>query len=437
MKVTAVFDIGKTNKKFFLFDEKFQEVHREYASFDLINDEDGHPTENLTVLVDWVKDTFRNIFTDSRFEITSLNFSTYGASFVHIDENGKPLTPLYNYTKQLPKEISDAFYKKYGPESTFSKTTGSDKSGMLNSGMQLYWLKKAKPQVFNQIKYSLHLPQYLSYLFTNIPAAEYTSIGCHTALWDFTKNDYHMWVYEEEIDKKFPPIFNTTKSVTIEYKGKKLRIGTGIHDSSAALYSYVKANSVPFILLSTGTWNVALNPFYSNPIKDSSKNNDTILYMQVDGSAVKSTRIFLGNEYNYQVNLLSSHYGVSENEHKTVKFSDSYVTEMLKNPKRYFCWDSISADNTTVKTQYPFTTFDQAYHQLMVELVLLQVENLKAAIGNAPISNLYIDGGFVDNEVFVKLLQRLLPNLKLHITSSTLGSALGAAFCVADKSLEI
>ncbi|MFB0906842.1 MAG: hypothetical protein QMB03_00930, partial [Spirosomataceae bacterium] len=53
-----------------------------------------------------------------------------------------------------------------------------------------------------------------------------------------------------------------------------------------------------------------------------------------------------------------------------------------------------------------------------------------AAIGNSPVSNLCIDGGFVDNEVFVKLLKHQLPNLKLHVTSSTLGSALGAALCV-------
>ena len=58
---------------------------------------------------------------------------------------------------------------------------------MLNSGLQLYWLKKTKPEVFKKIKYSLHLPQYLSYIFTGIPLSEYTSIGCHTALWDYEK----------------------------------------------------------------------------------------------------------------------------------------------------------------------------------------------------------------------------------------------------------
>ena len=31
MKATLIFDIGKTNKKLFLFDEEFQQIHKEYV----------------------------------------------------------------------------------------------------------------------------------------------------------------------------------------------------------------------------------------------------------------------------------------------------------------------------------------------------------------------------------------------------------------------
>ena len=57
-KVTAVFDIGKTNKKFFLFNEDFKQVHKEYIHFDEIVDEDGFPTENLPALQKWLKEVF-------------------------------------------------------------------------------------------------------------------------------------------------------------------------------------------------------------------------------------------------------------------------------------------------------------------------------------------------------------------------------------------
>ena len=60
-EVTAVFDIGKTNKKFFLFDKDYQEVYREYSRFDEIKDEDGYPTEDLERLQKWLKTRFDRI----------------------------------------------------------------------------------------------------------------------------------------------------------------------------------------------------------------------------------------------------------------------------------------------------------------------------------------------------------------------------------------
>ncbi|NNE76328.1 MAG: carbohydrate kinase, partial [Pricia sp.] len=164
IKVTAVFDIGRTNKKFFLFDSDFQEVYREYIRFDEITDEDGYPTEDLGALEKWAKAVFDRMLDSPEYDIVSLNFSCYGASLVHIDEDGNVLTPLYNYMKSLKDDIYDAFYEKYGPEDELSRITGSLKLGMLNTGMHLFWLKREQPEVFEKIKHSLHLPQYLSYL---------------------------------------------------------------------------------------------------------------------------------------------------------------------------------------------------------------------------------------------------------------------------------
>ncbi|HCO85447.1 MAG TPA: carbohydrate kinase, partial [Arenibacter sp.] len=143
-KVTAVFDIGRTNKKFFLFDSDFQEVYREYSRFDEITDEDGYPTDNLEALEKWAKEVFDRMMDSPEFDIRALNFSCYGASLVHIDKNGKVLTPLYNYMKPLKTEVFDAFYDKYGPENELSRSTGSQKLGMLNTGMHLFWLKYAR-----------------------------------------------------------------------------------------------------------------------------------------------------------------------------------------------------------------------------------------------------------------------------------------------------
>ena len=435
-KVTAVFDIGKTNKKFFLFDKNYKEVYREYTRFDEIKDEDGFPTENLEALQNWLKELFHRILDSDEYNIKAINFSTYGASFVHLDADGNVLTPLYNYLKPIADDVMDSFYEKYGPEPKFSSVTGSPKSGLLNSGMQLYWLKKTQPEVFKKIKYSLHLPQYLSYIFTGIPLSEYTSIGCHTALWDYTKKDYHSWVYQEEIHKILPPIVSTETSINMNYNGKRIKIGIGIHDSSSALIPYIRGSKKPFVLVSTGTWSVSLSPYSSKLLTEKDIQEEAVNYMRINGKSVNSAKLLLGNEYKYQTTQLSEHFKVPYEQHISVKFDKTLFQKVSKNFNYHFKWNHFSDENMPKETVISQPTYEEAYHQLMVELTKLQVKSIQSAMGeNKEIDCLYVDGGFSDNEVFIKLLSHYFRNMKLRSTSSSLGSALGAAIVISDSKL--
>ncbi|WP_142785484.1 FGGY-family carbohydrate kinase [Changchengzhania lutea] len=434
-KVTAVFDIGKTNKKFFLFDEDFKEVHKEYIHFDEITDEDGFPTENLPALQSWLKEVFHRILEAKEYHVKAINFSTYGASFVHIDEYGKPITPLYNYTKPVDQNLVDDFFEKYGPRKEFLKKTGCADLSMLNSGIQLYWLKYTKPEVFKKIKYSLHLPQYLTYIFSGIPLSEYTSIGCHTALWDYGKKDYHEWVYTENINKILPPIVSTETSINMNYNGKRIKIGVGIHDSSAALLPYVKSIKKKFILVSTGTWSIVFNPFTENPIATEADDNSAINYMRINGKPVKATRVFLGNEYKIQVAKLDRHFGVSDDYHRSVKFDFDTYFEIIQDFKHYYKWESITDEDMPEKTQMSYQKYEHAYHQLMTELVLLQIKCIKKALGKNNIERIYIDGGFSNNDIYIKLLSHYFRDKKLSTTDASLGSALGAAISISDNKL--
>ena len=435
-KVTAVFDIGKTNKKFFLFDKDYQEVFREYARFDEIKDEDGFPTENLEALQKWLKDLFHRILEAQEYDVRAINFSTYGASFVHIDEHGNVVTPLYNYLKPVNDELMASFYEKYGPELEFATKTGSPKSGMLNSGLQLYWLKYAQPEVFKKIKYSLHLPQYLSYVFTGIPLSEYTSIGCHTGLWDYTKKDYHSWVYKEEINRILPPIVSTETSINMNYNGKRIKIGVGIHDSSSALLPYIRGSKEPFVLVSTGTWSVSLNPYSESSLTPEEIQMDTINYMRINGKSVKSAKLLLGNEYKHQVTELGKIFEVPYEHHKSVKFNGETFHKLSDNFKHCFFWKDLSDVDMPKETTISFTTYEEAYHQLMIELVKLQVKSIESAKGEpSSIRRLFVDGGFSDNDVFIKLLSYYLRDMELRSASSSLGSALGAAIVISDKKL--
>lgn len=435
-EVIAVFDIGKTNKKFFLFDMDFKEVHRDYTYLEPIEDEDGHLTENLSELQNWIRTTFHNILKSKDYKVKSVNFSSYGASFVHLDDMGEVVTPLYNYTKPISENIIEKFYAQYGPEIMFCRETGTTREGMLNSGIQLYWLKHEKPEVFSKIKYSLHLPQYLSYLFTGIPVSEYTSIGCHTALWNYEKQDYHEWVYKEEIHKILPSIVDTGTSINTNLMGHQIKVGVGIHDSSSALLPYIRSIDKKFLLLSTGTWSIALNPFSKELLTDEDTSSNCINYMRISGEPVKAARLFLGNEYNEKIKELAQHFGVSEDYHKTVSFDADIYQNIKDNFTHKFKWVSLNVASSANQTQMQFSSYEEAYHQLIMELVELQVESIQRAIGKDNIKQLYIDGGFTNNQIFVELLARGFDGMKVKTTDASLGSALGAAIAISNVELD-
>src|ERR1700759_3013095 len=114
--VILIFDIGKTNKKLFLFDEQYKILYEESIRIEETTDEDGFPCEDLSALTQWILEKFRQVTSNADYNLHAVNFAAYGASFVHLDENYKPLTPLYNYLKPYPEKLKQQFYDTYGDE---------------------------------------------------------------------------------------------------------------------------------------------------------------------------------------------------------------------------------------------------------------------------------------------------------------------------------
>ena len=429
--MTAVFDIGKTNKKFFVLDGELQPVYQAYEHFPETTDEDGFPCDDLEAITDWMTTTVTEAIHDRGLPIDRLNFSTYGASFVHLDANGEPVTPLYNYLKPLPVGMEDTFYEEYGDRAKFARETASPTLGMLNSGLQLFWLQHRKPEVFGRIRHSLHLPQYCSYVFTGRITSEYTSIGCHTALWDFDHGRYHNWLHQQELLPLLAPAAPADETVTVKVAGREIAVGPGIHDSSAALHTYLRRFREPFLLLSTGTWAIALNPFNPEPLTEDELAHDCLTFLTVEGTPVKAARLFLGNEYQSQCDRLAAYYGKGTDYHKTVAVDAVELSKVRTRNSRFFRWESLDNTDSPLSTSIAgFATYGAAYHQLMSELVDLQVAQLRRAAGGSGVRRVYVDGGFVDNQLFLYYLRERMPAFTFRPTSAPLGSAQGAALAI-------
>lgn len=431
----AIFDIGKTNKKLFLFDEDYNIVFERSVNFDEITDEDGDACENVEFLHSWLLLSFEEALAQKEFDIKAVNFSAYGASFVYVDELGNTIAPLYNYLKQYPEKLKKQFYNTYGGEEEFSKRTASPVLGALNSGMQVYRLKYEKPLLFDKIKYALHLPQFLSFLFSKSASSEITSIGCHTNLWDFTKNNYHEWVSREGILQKLAPLRNGDEVVAAAFPNATYRVGIGLHDSSAALIPYLVSFREPFILISTGTWCISLNPFNQLPLTKHELNNDCLCYMTYRGNPVKASRLFAGNEHEKETRRIAQHFGLSNGWYKQVNFDASLI-----NGKRFNDIDlnvseliSVPEFSFAKRNLDEFDTAAQAYHELVTDIIKCQFYSTALVLKGTDVRRIFVDGGFSKNPVYMNLLAAIFPQQEIYAASMAQATAVGAALSIHDK----
>lgn len=411
MNHCAVLDIGKTNKKCFVFDEGYRIVLERTTQLPETTDEDGDPCEDINLLNNWVLQTVQEVLSDTRFNIQGFTVATYGASFVHLGANDQMLTPLYNYLKPFPDDLRKQFFDTYGAESKIALETASPVLGNLNSGLQLYWLKHRKPLVFHQIKWSLHLPEYVALLIQsaidpelphNPAGSDITSIGCHTLLWDFRENDYHNWVKLEGIVDKFPAIASSRfldGVLPAPVRPSGVSVGSGVHDSSAALIPYLASFTKPFVLISTGTWCISLNPFNHEPLTAAELAEDCLCYLTYEGKPVKAARYFGGKEHDLKVMELAATFGVADDFYKDISL-------------------------------FGTSAIDIAYLDFMRKLVEKQAASTQLALGNSSVQHIFVDGGFSNNGIYMTLLAQAFPEIEVCAAEMAQATALGAAMAI-------
>jgi sugar (pentulose or hexulose) kinase len=431
-KVIAVFDVGKTNKKVILFNYDLKLISEDEEKIEETVDDDGFPCDDIEHIERWIRESVTRLVSTDNYDLTAINFTTYGATLAYLDEQGKRLTPVYNYLKLIDERIPEQVYKKSGGQDEFCRRTASPALGMLNSGIQALWLKHTKPEIFSRVKHILHFPQYLSYLLTGKIYSEHTSIGCHTALWDFDNMTYHRWTEEEGLMLPDPVGVSTLNDVDIE--GKNVKVGIGIHDSSSSLAPYFELNKGKFLLISTGTWCINMNPFNAEILTAEQLDRDCLCYMSITRQPVKSSRLFLGHLHEVAVSRLSEHFNTPADHYKNIK-PDKNLLEICKikcGDNRFFFENQpYSRELKDRMDFFVFKSFAEGYHQLMAELSELAVEAIDLIIpADNDIENIYITGGFSENQFFTKLISEAYPMKNVFTSKISNATALGAALVI-------
>lgn len=443
LPVIAIVDVGKTNKKIFLFDERYQIVWERTEQFPETVDDDGDPCEDLNRLTTWLHTSIGEVLALPQYEVRALNFSAYGASLVYVGAEGQPVGYLYNYLKAFPDALERQFSADYDPQGDLPVQTASPRLGSLNSGLMLYRIKHDKPALFRQIKYALHLPQYLCQSITNQPLTDLTSIGCHTMLWDFSRQQYHHWVVQEGLDQLMGQPFPADAVVSATVDGHPLRVGGGLHDSSSALIPYLVSFSEPFVLISTGTWCISMNPFNEQPLTAEELQYDCLCFLHFRGKPVKASRLFAGNEHEQQTRRLADHFGVPVDHYKQVGYNAALIEQLRASSDQETGLRRPTPDGLTParmvslhesafhhRSLASFATYELAYHQLMLDLMAQQLISTGLVLHQSPVSRLFVDGGFSRNPIYMTLLASAFPDIEVWGASVAQASALGAALAI-------
>jgi sugar (pentulose or hexulose) kinase len=237
-------------------------------------------------------------------------------------------------------------------------------------------------------------------------------------------------VAAEGVEQKFAPI---TDGTTITAKNNNIPIGTGLHDSSAALIPYFTAFTEPFMLLSTGTWCITLNPFNNNFLTDYELHQDCLCYLSFKGSPVKASRLFAGYEHEQQVKRLANKFITEEGYYKGIKANEKFI----KKYKTLHVAVHQSHETAMIEQSKfakrdlnKFATYEEAYHQLIADIMEQQVRSSNIVKVGTPVKRIFVDGGFSRNPIYMHLLAESFPDTEVYAASVPQASALGAAMAI-------
>ncbi len=447
----AVFDVGKTNKKLLVFDEKLQLQHSTYAGFSEI-EEDGVLFEDMDAIESWFLEQLSEVA--KRFPIRVISVSTHGAAYVAVDKAGNPATPVTSYTTETDEAFNNEFYDVFGDSRELQRTTATPRFGaLLNVARAIYFAKKRFPDGFSRIAHILNYPQYFGYRLTGNAGSEWTMLGCHSYLWDFERWKYSSVVeglgildkLPREIHKPWELLGKVTPSVA-ERTGldQDTVVTMGIHDSNASLLPYLIKTDEDFVLNSTGTWCVLMHPMKEVTWGSGDIGNVVFFNLDAYSHPVKTTIFCGGMEFDVYTELLKKIGGGEiatpfdrELFQRIIREKQLFILpEVLRGSGQFA--GSIARVVQTDKV-YPLSkiqagetvpSFFKDTKTALAVLGLSLMVQTKVAMERAgfePGMSLFIEGGFRKNEAYGSLLSSLFPTSAISHTSMEEATAFGAA----------
>ena len=77
-----------------------------------------------------------------------------------------------------------------------------------------------------------------------------------------------------------------------------------------------------------------------------------------------------------------------------------------------------------------FRNYEEAYHQLMMDIMHCQTEALHLILDEQQVKRIFVDGGFGKNALYMHLLAEAFPRTEVFAASVSQATALGTALAI-------
>src|SRR5918996_1708683 len=416
-QAVAVLDVGKTNVKLLAVAPDGKILSSRSAP-NAVRRGEPYPHCDTEHIWRWMMAALADL--GETFAIAAIVPTGYGSTAALVAGDALVL-PIMDYEAEPPPAIAAA-YAEGAP--WFEESCCPIHPAGLTLARQLFWQSRAFPEDFRRARWILPFPQYWSWGLCGVPASEVTSLGAQTQLWNPRERDYSTLAKREGWDEMLPPLryaFDVLGPLQLEVAEKcrlprETPVLCGIHDSNANYARYLAAGLDDFTLISTGTWlitfNTALPLAGLDPLRDTVSNTDLL------GRAVACARFMGGRERaliaggkparaevaDVEALIAAGTLALPSFTHSGGPFPGSSGRSLIAGPQP--------------RTAPARAALASLYVALMASasLDLLRSTN-----------QLIVDGGFVDDPQFARLLAALRPHQPIALSREREGTAIGAA----------
>ena len=434
-------DIGKTNKKLLLVDEHLRTIDEKKIKFELINNQELH-WENSEGLLNWM---LRQLSEWSQnYNVTHLAISAHGATMGLVDSNGEDVLGVLSYTSDVPDKLLRQFDEEVIGDMDLHIMSSSPNMGIINLIRQIYVLENLFPEYWEKVENIMPYNSFLAYRLCRQMSCEMSYMGNHSGLWNHHYQHWNIIAQERGYAKLFSSFSNAWDvlgTLSPELKSQhnirgNVQILTGLHDSNAALLPYLIKDIPNITLLSTGTWCLAMAT--KSNLDLSQKDLDMGAYHNIDifGNPFKTIGFTGGHEYAVWKKRIGSNIQASlSSVQKVLDDQNVFIFPGIMGGTvfpglpagisingNFIPHKDIDGEWDAISQIVPLESLDAA---LNISLVIQAGIALQGAARQ--LQNVVVEGGFINNQLFLSLLKSLLPDSQIMTSNLNEASAYGAA----------